>query len=71
VAGVPSYSSNTYVEGIQVSRAIARSLSAFASYTLEDQSFSAASAIDLFSGLSQVVGLGITYSPSALHLGRQ
>jgi hypothetical protein len=71
VVGVPAYSSNTYVEGIQISRAVARSLSAYASYTVEDQSYTATSAIDLFSGLSQVVGFGVTYSPSALHLGRQ
>ncbi len=71
VVGVPAYSSNTYVEGIQVSRAILRSLSAYASYTVEDQSYTATSAIDLFSGLSQVLGFGITYSPTALHLGRQ
>jgi hypothetical protein len=68
---VPSYSGNTYVLGGQVSRAIARSLSCYASYTLEDQSVSAISTVDVFSGKSQVVGFGITYSPSALHLGRK
>jgi hypothetical protein len=71
LANVPLFSTNTYVEGIQVSRAIARSFSAFASYTLEDQSYSATSAIDLYSGLSQVLGFGITFSPRALHLGQQ
>jgi hypothetical protein len=71
VAGAASYSVNTYVEGVQVSRAIVRNLSGYASYTLEDQSYSAAAAIDVFSGLSQVVGFGITYAPAALHLGRQ
>jgi hypothetical protein len=68
---VPSFSGNTYVVGGQVSRAIARSLSCYASYTLEDQSVSATSTVDVFSGLSQVVGFGITFSPSALHLGHQ
>jgi hypothetical protein len=68
---VPYYSGNTYVVGGQVSRAIARSLSCYASYTLEDQSTSATSAVDVFSGTSQVIGFGITFSPSALHLGRQ
>jgi hypothetical protein len=68
---VPVYSSSTYVVGAQVSRAIARSLSCYASYTLEDQSVSATSTVDVFSGMSQVVGFGITFSPSALHLGRQ
>jgi hypothetical protein len=68
---VARFSGSTYVVSGQVSRAIARSLSCFASYTLEEQSTSAAAAVDLFSGTSQVVGFGITYSPSALHLGRQ
>jgi hypothetical protein len=68
-ASVP-YSVDTTVGGLQVSRAIARSLSAYASYNLEDQ-HSAGSAVDVFTGLSQVVGFGITYSPASLHLGRQ
>jgi hypothetical protein len=71
IAGVPSYSVNTYVDGVQVSRALARSLSGFASYTVEDQHFSGSSAVDIFTGLEQIVGFGITYSPTALHLGRQ
>jgi hypothetical protein len=68
---VPSFSGNTYVAGGQVSRAIARSFSCYASYTLEEQSTTTVSAVDLFTGTSQVVGFGITFSPSALHLGRQ
>jgi hypothetical protein len=71
VAGIPPYTFNTYVDTVQISRALARSLSAFASYTLEDQHFSGSSAVDVFTGLEQVVGFGITYSPTALHLGRQ
>jgi hypothetical protein len=31
--GIPSFSSDTYVEGVQISRALLRSLSGFASYT--------------------------------------
>lgn len=69
VAGVSTYTADTYVEGVQMSRALARSLSAYASYTLEDQSYNAISAVDVFSGASQVVGFGITYSPSSMHLG--
>lgn len=71
VPNVPLYSSNTYVTAIQISRAIARSLSCYASYTLQDQAYSAQSAVDVYSGLSQSASFGITYSPSALHLGRQ
>jgi hypothetical protein len=71
LGGTP-YSLHTFVEAGQISRAIVRSISAYASYTLEDQSSpGAAQTVDLFSGISQVVGFGITYSPSAIHLGRQ
>jgi hypothetical protein len=71
IGGVTPYTINTYVEGVQVSRALARSLSGFVSYTAEDQHSSATSAIDLFSGTEQVLGIGVTYSPIALRLGRQ
>jgi hypothetical protein len=71
VAGIPLFTIDTVVEGVQVSRAIARSLSGYASYTLEHQSSPVGPTVDVFTGLSQVVGFGLTYSPSALHLGRQ
>jgi hypothetical protein len=60
------------VAGVQTSRAIVRSLSAFASYTFEHQSSNqATTAVDVFTGSEQVVGFGLTYSPSSIHLGRQ
>jgi len=65
------YSLKTYVEGLQVSRAIVRNLSGYVSYNLADQSISNVPSVDLFSGLTQSFTFGITYSPSALHLGRQ
>jgi hypothetical protein len=68
--GLPTFSSDTYVESIQVSRAIVRNLSGFASYTFEDQSTAGTAGIDVFSGRSQILGFGITYSPSPTHLGR-
>jgi hypothetical protein len=70
--GVASYSFRTTIAGVQVSRAIARSLSGYANYTLENQSNSGAgNAVDVFNGLSQFVGFGLTFSPSSLHFGRQ
>ncbi|MGP8259007.1 MAG: hypothetical protein ACLQM6_03535 [Acidobacteriaceae bacterium] len=61
---------HTTVLGVQVSRAIVRSLSAYASYTLQHQTNQgAAAAVDLFSGLSNVTGFGLTYSPMAIRLG--
>lgn len=62
----------TIVAGAQVSRAIMRSLSAYASYTLEHQASPTSTAtVDAFSGRQQVVGFGLTYSPSSIHVGRQ
>ena len=60
----------TTVLGVQVSRSIVRSLSAYASYTLQNQTNEGTTAaVKLFSGLSNVAGFGITYSPMATHLG--
>jgi len=58
------YNFKTLVAGFQVSRALARSLSAFASYTVEDQTnASTFGTVNLFDGINNVVGFGITYSP--------
>jgi hypothetical protein len=70
-SGVP-FTFDTTVGGVQVSRALARSLSAYASFTLENQTNrNAGSAVDLFNGLSKVVAFGMTYSPTAYRFGRQ
>jgi hypothetical protein len=62
---------HTYVEAAQVSRAIARSFSVYASYTLEDQSnVGSGNTVNTFSGVSNVLGFGITYSPMSMHFGR-
>jgi hypothetical protein len=61
---------HTTVAGVQVSRALTRTLSAYASYTLQKQSTQGtAAAVDLFSGLANVAGFGLTFSPSAVRLG--
>jgi hypothetical protein len=62
---------HTYVEGAQISRAIARSLSIYAGYTLEDQSnLASGNTVNTFSGVTNVLGFGITYSPMSMHFGR-
>ena len=71
LGNVPSSSINTAVEGIQLSRAIARNLSGYAAYSFEDQSISGARTFNTFSGISQLIAFGITYSPSSIRLGRQ
>ena len=71
LAGFAPYTFDTTLAGFQVSRAIGRSFSTFASYTLVNQSSqgSAASVIDVFNGFSQVLGFGLTYAPMSIHLG--
>jgi hypothetical protein len=69
---IAAFSFHTTVAGIQLSRAIVRSLSGFANYTLQNQSSAGASnAVDVFSGLSQLASFGLTFSPNSLHFGRQ
>jgi hypothetical protein len=65
-----SLAPETEVGGVQVSRAIARSLSTYASYTLENQTTQGApGATNVFSGLYKVAAFGLTYSPSPIHVG--
>lgn len=64
------YDLKTLVAGFQVSRALIRNLSAFASYTIEDQSHaSQVGTIDLFDGTNNVIALGVTYSPASRRFG--
>jgi hypothetical protein len=68
---ITPYDFKTTVASFQVSRALARSLSSFLSYTVEDQTqASTVGTVDLFSGYNQIFAFGITYSPAAKRLGR-
>ena len=70
-AGASPYTFHTTLVGGQVSRAIARSLSAYGSYTLENQSSQGTAALgNVYTGLSQVLGFGVTFSPTSIHVGR-
>jgi hypothetical protein len=61
---------STYGGG-QLSRRLGRSFSGYFSYTAVTQTENSAGATQaVFSGLSQVFAVGITYSPGAQHLGR-
>ena len=69
-ANVIPYSFHTKVGGAQIARAIVRSLSAYASYTVEDQAHQNAQTIaNAFDGFAQIVAFGITYSPTAIQFG--
>jgi hypothetical protein len=71
--GSAPYTVDTTLGGFQVSRAIGRSFSGFASYTLENQSTqgSVTSVIDVYNGFSQVLGFGLTYAPRSIQFGHQ
>jgi hypothetical protein len=70
ISSGPTFSSDTTIGGAQLSRAIARSLSVYASYTLEHQTTSGAAAgVNAFSGTYQTASFGLTYSPTSIHFG--
>jgi hypothetical protein len=67
-----SYTTDGEVASGQLSRGIGRSLSAFLSYAVERQTETGlSSSTAVFNGTSQVIGFGITYSPSAHTLNRK
>ena len=69
--GTTPYNFTTLIAGVQVSRALARSLSCYGSYTFETQSHaSSANTVDLFNGNNNIIGFGITYSPVARRFAR-
>jgi hypothetical protein len=70
IAGFEQSYQSTY-GGAQLSRRLSRSFSAYASYTAVTQTENnPGGAASVFSGLSQVFAVGVTYSPGAQHLGR-
>ncbi|GAC1645415.1 MAG: hypothetical protein NVS9B15_03020 [Acidobacteriaceae bacterium] len=72
LVGTQPLSPQTFVVSAQTSRALARSISAYASYTLDKQSgVGSGFLFNVFSGSFQVIGFGLTYSPPALHFGNR
>ncbi len=68
--GLPGFSLDTFVAGVQASRGINRTLSTFASYNAQHQSAGGvASTSGAFRGLYQVFAFGVTYSPRTVSLG--
>lgn len=69
VQGYPQDFKNTF-GGVQVSRKISESLSAYGSYTGIDQSYGAApEASNAFNGFNQTISVGITFAPQPLIRG--
>ncbi|MDQ2841966.1 MAG: hypothetical protein M3Y72_13190 [Acidobacteriota bacterium] len=70
LAGVDQNYDSTYGGG-QVSRRLGREFSGYFSYTAVTQSENNPGVTQtVFNGLSQVLAVGVTYSPSTIHLGK-
>ena len=68
---VYTYTSDSVAVGGQVVRGLGRRFSSYATYTVEEQTDSGtATVLNAFSGTYQVFGIGISYSPGSLFLGR-
>ena len=66
----PAFTTNSLIGSAQVNRALGRNLSTFISYTAQRQILvGSVESSNLFNGLSQVLGFGLTYSPGSRHLG--
>ncbi|WP_263367322.1 hypothetical protein [Edaphobacter bradus] len=63
---------NSVYGGVQVTRALGRHASCYASYTIENQSNSLTSAAvpNVFNGTANIIGIGITYAPRSTRLGQ-
>ncbi len=66
-----TFSSEGVSAGGQVVRSLGRRLSGYAGYTVEDQSTSGSETpLNAFSGVYQVFGVGVSYSPGSMFLGK-
>ncbi len=66
-----SFDSNAVIGAVQVNRSLGRDFSLYASYTAERQN-SSGNAVDsplVFSGFTQIIGAGLTYSPRSIRVG--
>lgn len=62
---------NMVFGGVQVTRRLSESLSAYGSYNLQHQSIgSSLAAQNAYSGFTQTIGVGISYSPRSRRLGQ-
>jgi hypothetical protein len=69
---LPFFETNTFVSGVQGTRALSRVLSMYGSYNVERQSTGGdAALVGAFHGTSQIIGFGVTYAPHPFSLGSQ
>lgn len=71
VLNIYNYAGDSVTAGGQVVRSLGRRFAGFASYTIEEQTTDrSTAALNAFNGIYQVFGIGISYSPGSLFLGR-
>jgi len=71
VSALPQPSTNSFYGGLQLSRRLGRNFSTYLSYTALTQSISSvAGTLNAYNGVTHVVGIGITFAPSSIHIGR-
>jgi hypothetical protein len=71
-SNIAQTNTKTFYGGIQLSRRLGRDFSAYGSYTAQKQSINGLSASqNAFSGLSQIIGFGVTYAPKPIHFGHR
>jgi hypothetical protein len=63
----PTGVTNAKFGGVSATRRLGRYISVFANYTAIQQSSSSALPANAISGLSQVIGFGVSYSPREMH----
>jgi hypothetical protein len=71
VSTLPQPSTESFYGGVQVSRKLGRNFSSYLSYTAQTQSVTGiASTLNAYNGVTHVIGIGITFAPSSIHVGR-
>jgi len=71
VSAVPQPSTDSFYGGLQLSRRLGRNFSTYLSYTALTQSISSvAGTLNAYNGVTHVIGIGINFAPSSIHIGR-
>ncbi|ADV81421.1 hypothetical protein [Terriglobus saanensis] len=68
---LPQPGTDSFYGGVQVSRRLGRNFSSYLSYTAQTQNVSGVSStLNAYNGVTHVIGVGITFAPSSIHVGR-
>jgi hypothetical protein len=68
---LPQPSTESFYGGVQVSRRLGRNFSSYLSYSAQTQSVNGvAGTLNAYNGVTHIIGVGITFAPSSIHIGR-